>query len=101
MNFTESLSSWAAPVCWEVNMANGVANAFHMQLFLLLCSTLGGEGGYIAVSHEHVHHHCYNPSNHKSEPCVYLKGEVSIYKMLLLRNILGRENRYFSAVLPR
>ena len=83
-------------------MANGVANAFPMQLLLLLCSTLGGEGGYIAVSHEHVHYHCYNPSNHKSEPCVYLKREVSIYKMLLLlRNILGRENRYFSAVLLR
>lgn len=56
----------------------------------------------MALSHEHIHQHCYNPSNYKSEPCVYLKGEMSNYKrLLLLGNILGRENRYISAVPPR
>lgn len=102
MDFAASVSSWAAPVCWEVNVANGEADAFPNQLFLLLCGSLGGEGAYIALSHEHVHRHCYKPSNYKSEPCVYLKDEVSIYKrLLLLGNILGTENRYLSAVLPR
>lgn len=78
MDFAASVSSWAAPVCWEVNVANGEADAFPNQLFLLLCGSLGGEGAYIALSHEHVHRHCYKPSNYKSEPCVYLKDEVSI-----------------------
>lgn len=98
MDFAESVSSWAAPV----NTSNGEADAVPSQLFLLLRSTLGREGACIALSHECVHRHCHKPSNYESEPCVYLKDEVSIYKrLLLLGNLLGTESRYLSAVLPR